>query len=121
MDIQEYLDGYSETQQAFVQEIFDWISEKYPQLKQEVKWKQPMYTHEGTFIIAFSLSKAHMSVSPEFKGMDVFKDKIEAAGYTQSKMLFRIKYTDKVNYDLLSEMIEYNIEDKAGYTKFWRD
>ena len=53
--------------------------------------------------------------------MDVFKDKIEAAGYTQSKMLFRIKYTDKVNYDLLSEMIEYNIEDKAGYTKFWRD
>lgn len=120
MDIQEYMENYSESQQAFIQKIFDWISETYPQLKQEVKWNQPMYTHEGTYIIAFSLSKAHMSVSPEFKGMEEFHDKIEAAGYSQAKMLFRIKYTEEVNYDLLSEMIEFNIKDKAGSTTFWR-
>lgn len=120
MDMKEYLDKYSGEQQAFIQEIFDWISEKYPKLRQEVKWNQPMYTHEGTYIIAFSLSKAHMSVAPERKGMEVFSEKIEAAGYTQSKMLFRIKYAEKVNYELLSEIIEYNIKDKAGFTKFWR-
>lgn len=120
MDLNEYLKQYTGEQQAFLQRIFDWIDENFPELKQVFKWNQPMYTHADTFIIAFSLSKAHISVSPEQRGMEVFHDKIADAGYSQSKMLFRIKYTENVNYELLREIIEYNMKDKAGYTKFWR-
>lgn len=120
VNIDEYLNKYSEEQQAFLQNILDWVDENFPELKLEVKWNQPMYVHEGTYIIGFSLSKAHVSVSPEQHGMEVFHDKVAAAGYSQSKMLFRIKYTEEVDYELLREMIEYNIKDKAGSAKFWR-
>lgn len=120
MDVEEYLNKHSGEQQQFLENVFDWMHENFPDLKQEIKWNQPMYIHEGTYIIGFSLSKAHMSVSPEQHGMEVFHDKIADAGYSQSKMLFRIKYTEEVNYELLREIIEYNIKDKAGFTKFWR-
>ena len=33
---------------------------------------------------------------------------------------FRIKWTDEVDYQLLDKMIEYNLEDKKGMTKYWR-
>lgn len=48
------------------------------------------------------------------------KKEIEQAGYSQTKMLFRIKWTDEVDYNLLRKIAAYNIEDKKGMTKFWR-
>lgn len=103
-----------------IEEILHWILEEYPNLKLEYKWSQPMFTHEGTFIIGFSIAKQHLSVAPEKITMDKFRNAIEEAGYTHSNQLFRIKFTDEVNYELLKEMIEFNIEDKRGYETFWR-
>lgn len=103
------------------EDILHWVLETLPNLKLEYKWNQPMFTNEGTFIIAFSSAKHHLSVAPEKYALDQFREKIEKAGYTHSNQLFRIKYTDEVNYELLKEMIEFNIEDKQGYTKFWRE
>lgn len=120
MDVETYLKQYSKEQQEFLENILEWVDGNFPELELEIKWNQPMYVHSGTYIIGFSLSKAHVSVSPEQHGMEVFHDKISTAGYSQSKMLFRIKYIEEVNYELLREMIEYNIKDKAGFTKFWR-
>lgn len=100
--------------------VIDYIKEEFPNLKLEIKWNQPMFINEDTYIIAFSASKNHFSVAPEYKGMEVFSEKIEKAGYSQTKMLFRIKYSDDVNYELLKEIIKFNIEDKKGLTSFWR-
>lgn len=98
----------------------NWIKQTFPQLSLEIKWNQPMFIHKGTFILAFSVSKNHFSVAPEQKAMEIFSDKIDDAGYSQTKMLFRIKYSQGVNYVLLKEIIQFNIEDKRGYDKFWR-
>lgn len=103
-----------------MEEILHWILETFPNLKLEHKWNQPMFTNEGTFIIAFSVSKNHISVAPEFYTMDKFRNAVEEAGYTHSKMLFRIPFKEEVNYPLLKEIIEFNIEDKQGYETFWR-
>lgn len=35
-------------------------------------------------------------------------------------MLFRIKWDQEVEYDLIGKMIEMNMEEKRGSTKFWR-
>lgn len=35
------------------EEVLTWITEKYPNLKKEIKWKQPMFTDHGTYIIGF--------------------------------------------------------------------
>ncbi len=103
-----------------MEEIFKWILEKFPNLKAEIKWNQPMFSDHGTFIIGFSTAKHHISVSPEEFGMEHFADDIVEAGYSATKGLFRIKWSEPVNYQLLEKMIEFNIVDKAGCTTFWR-
>ncbi|MGY3481850.1 iron chaperone [Staphylococcus cohnii] len=110
----------NDKQTATMEAIFNWISETFPELETTVKWNQPMYTHHDTFIIAFSKSKQHFSVAPEAKGMAEFTEQIEAAGYSQTNNLFRIKWTQDVNYALLKSIIQFNIEDKADCTTFWR-
>lgn len=103
-----------------MEEILHRIQTTFPQLKGEIKWNQPMFTDHGTFIIAFSIAKGHIAVAPESYALDLFKKEIEAAGYSCSKMIFRIKWNDKVDYDLLNKIIAYNIESKKEMTKFWR-
>lgn len=100
--------------------ILAWVSEKYPYLKQEVKWNQPMFSNEGTYIIGFSTAKKHIAVSPEKAGMVQFGTKINEAGYSSSEMIFRIGWDEKVDYDLLADIIDYQIKDKEGYSHFWR-
>ena len=47
--------------------IFQHLKTKFPHLQEEIKWNQPMFTDHGTFIIAFSVAKGHISVAPEEK------------------------------------------------------
>jgi len=106
--------------QEKLRSILNWIREKYPFLKEEIKWNQPMFVNEGTYIIGFSVAKKHIAVSPEKATMDKFREEIEAKGYGTSAMLIRILWKQEVDYDLLSELIEFQLEDKKGYENFWR-
>lgn len=101
-------------------EIFSNISDKFPELKEEIKWNQPMYTHHGTFIIGFSVAKHHIAIAPEAEALEHFAKAIKKSGYQRTKMLFRIQWHQDVDYELLEEMIAYNITEKRETTKFWR-
>jgi hypothetical protein len=105
---------------AKLAEILTRIGERFPNLSRRIAWNQPMFTDHGTFIIAFSTSKHHISVSPEKEGMVTFHDAIAKAGYEQSMMLFRIKWEDPVDYALLDAIIRANMLAKAECTTFWR-
>lgn len=100
--------------------ILDHIENKYTNLNQEIKWNQPMFVDHGTFIIAFSVSKEHIAISPESKTLQVFEQEIKEAGYKATKMLFRIKWNDEIDFGLIDKLIEYNIEDKKEMKKSWR-
>ncbi|WP_062106059.1 iron chaperone [Bacillus niameyensis] len=102
------------------EEVFNWIRSKYPQLKPELKWNQPMFTDHGTFIIGFSLSKKHLAVAPERVTIAHIEDDLEKAGYDYTKELIRIPWKSPIEYTLLEKMIEFNIFDKANCTTFWR-
>ena len=120
-DFQEYINGIDKPEQRErMASIFSYIRKTFPQLKEEIKWNQPMFTDHGTFIIGFSRAKDHIAVAPEAVVIDLFAQEIEKAGYSHTKGLFRIKWTDKVDYELLRKIIAYNIEDKKDMTKFWR-
>lgn len=98
--------------------IGDWISEKFPQLSIRFGWGQPMFTDHGTFIIAFSKAKKHLTVSPEVAGMQRFMKEIENNGYAHTDNTFRIGWQQPVDYELLRAIIQFNIEDKADYNAF---
>lgn len=102
------------------EEVLSWIANKFPNLEPQFKWNTPMFSVHGTYIIGLSIAKHHMSVSPEEVGITQFADDIAQAGYSATKGLFRIPWNKPVNYELLEKMIKFNIEDKAGYTNFWR-
>jgi len=103
-----------------LESIFEYIEKEFPNLEKRIAWNQPMYTDHGTFIIAFSFAKNHISVAPEAKGIEVFRDEITNIGYDCSVMLFRLPFNKKIDYTLLGRIIKFNIEDKKELTSFWR-
>lgn len=117
----EFLDSIDDIdKRKFVESILNHLKEKFPQLKEEIKWKQPMFTDHGTFIIGFSISKGHMAVAPEAVVISRFEEEIQRAGYSYTKELFRIKWSDKIDFELLEKIVSYNIAEKKDTDKFWR-
>ena len=56
-----------------LEQIFEHISTKFPNLESVIKWNQPMFTDHGTFIIGFSVAKNHLAVAPEAVTLDRFE------------------------------------------------
>lgn len=100
--------------------ILEWVSETFPELTAAYKWKQPMFMLGPTFIIGFSAASKHMAFAGEQHTMELFHDRLVAADLNPTKMLARIGWEAPVPYDLLAEIIEYNMETKRGFTTFWR-
>ena len=120
-ELEKYLSTIeNETHRECLRQIFDRITQTFPDLEYKTKWNQPMFLEHNTFIIGFSASKNHFSVSPEAKGMEQFSDEIREAGYSQTNNLFRIKWDDTVDFSLLERIIEFNRADKADCMTFWR-
>jgi len=101
-------------------EVLKWTANKFPNLERSIKWSIPMYSDHGTFIIGFSIAKYHFSVSPEPVAIKHFANEIKQSGYSSTNSLFRIPWNEQVNYELLKKIIEFNIQDKAECTTFWR-
>jgi len=117
----EYLAGIDNPDHLYrTNEILEWVVNKFPNLEPQIKWNTPMFSNHGTFIIGFSTAKNHLSVAPEEIGISHFADDIKKAGYSATKGLFKIPWNEQVNYELLEKMIDFNIQDKAEYTNFWR-
>jgi len=118
--LEEFLETIpDEVHRARLEHVLEWVEDNYPDLKLEIKWNQPMFTHDGTFILGFSASSKHFAVSPERQILDEFRDEIAEAGYSHSKALFRIRWTDEINYGLLEDLIDRSIEFKKGSKTFW--
>ena len=120
MTLEEYLRHIdSDGNRVVFHRLLKWAIETFPQLDLKMKWNQPMFLDHGTFIISFGVAKKHISVSPEKLILDEFRDEIEESGYGHSKMLFRVKYADSINYNLLKRIISRCIEVKKDYNHFW--
>jgi uncharacterized protein YdhG (YjbR/CyaY superfamily) len=117
----EYLAHIDNPQhRARTEEVLTWVTKKFPNLEPQIKWNKPTFTYHGTYIIMFATAKNHLSILPEEKTMVHFADEIAQAGYSASSRLFRIQWTEPVNYELLEKIIEFNIKDKADCSTFWR-
>ncbi len=73
-----------------LEELFEWTIKTYPQFSIVIKWNQPMFTDHGTFIIAYSTSKKHLSIAPETVTIATFKDDIEQSVYQHTDNIIKI-------------------------------
>ena len=117
----EYLERIENFEhRARMEEVLNWVLERFPMLIPKIAWNQPMFTDHGTFIIGFSVSKHHVAVAPENIVIKRFSEEIAEAGYEHTKELIRIPFDGPVDYSLLEKLIEFNIGDKADCSTFWR-
>jgi len=120
-EFKEYLDTLqNELARTRFTEVFDFIENTFPALVPVIKWNQPMFLDHNSFIIGFSATKNYMSISLEKPTQDFFLDQIVSSGYNHTNNLFQITWKQEVNYPLLQEMIQKNMEDKKNITSFWR-
>lgn len=117
----EYIKNIDEPlKQEKVEELLLWITDNYQSLTPVIKWNEPMFILNNTFIIGFSISKKHIAVSPEVKGIQQHEKEIDAANYEHTKNIIRIKWGQTINYELIKNIIDFNIVDKENSTAFWR-
>ncbi len=81
--------------------IFEFMEEKFPELVLEIKWNEPMFSFNNSFIIAFSVWKNHISISPEKYAIDIYKEKLLSFNYEVTSNLFKIKKDQEIDFDLL--------------------
>lgn len=101
-------------------QVLEWVRGEFPQLGFRFAWRQPMFTDHGTFIIGFSAAREHLAFSPEGAGVEHFKQLFAQAGLSHGTRLVRMRWDKPVPWDVLREVINFNISDKAGITSFWR-
>lgn len=110
----------NQTHQQRVREVLAWVHETFPSLEMRIAWNQPMFVMSGTFIIGFSVAKGHLAVAPESQTIEQFQSCFDRAGYTYGKNLLQIKWHQHIDYELLATIIQTNMREKHGHTKFWR-
>jgi len=101
-------------------EVLEWVHKTFPELKTRYAWNQPMFIDHDTFIVGFSVAKQHLAVAPELAGIIHFANDIKEAGFEHSQQLIKFPWNKPINYDLLQRVIQFNIEDKANVSTFWR-
>lgn len=100
--------------------VLDWVQTNYPYFDEEVKWKQPMFSNEGTYMFGFSVAKNHMAISPEKAGITKFEGELKEKGYDPTVMIFKVPWNKEMDYDLLKRIIDFQEKDKKGYDTYWR-
>lgn len=100
--------------------IFEFMEEKFPELVLEIKWNEPMFSFNNSFVIAFSVWKNHISISPEKYAIDIYKEKLLSFNYEITSNLFKIKKDQEIDFDLLFEIINFKIKDKSNSKTFFK-
>src|SRR5699024_2108486 len=118
--LQQYLATVSdEKHREAMESLIEWVANSFPELRLEIKWNQPMMIRNDTFIIAFSAAAHYVSIAPETTVLYEFLDRIKESGYGHTKMKFQITWDQKINYDLLRDIIERSIAFKKDSKTFW--
>lgn len=100
-------------------EVLNWVAKRYPELELRIAWKQPMFTHHGTYIIGFSTASKHMAMAPEHATMIHFKSLMRECGTDFSKVFTRQPWNEPFDYELLDAFIQHQLAEKQDITPFW--
>lgn len=114
-DLQKLLNKIDsdEHRRQFTQ-VMTWIAKNYPDFNMAIKWQQAHFEYNGTFIIGLNIAKQHMSFFIEKAGVRQFEEALKKAGYTYTESLYKVMWTDEMDYDLLKAVIDFQIADKRA-------
>ncbi len=103
-------------------EINNFIQKNFNNIKTEIKWNQLFYllSKNGTFILAISISKNHISFAPENVAIKKFENEFKRNNYVYTKNIFKVDNNKNIDFELVKRIIKFNINDKKDLLSFWR-
>lgn len=101
-------------------ELITWVDQNYPELKQKYVLSQPGFVLNRTYIVSFSEGKHHLLISTEKDAITKFSRDLLIRGFEHTQMHIQVPWDKDFDYDLLAQIIEFNIKDKEGNKSFWK-
>lgn len=107
----DYLDQIkNKNLQTRMRIILTWILIEYPDLETRMSRNKPIFIHNGALVIGFSAAKNHLSILLEPTCLNKFLPEIQMYGYSHTNNLFRMKWTEPLNYNLMRRIITSNLD-----------
>ena len=119
-EIKNYIGKLPEEQQEKLTEILTWLEKEFPELEGTIKYNQLMYVAHGTFIVGFKPAKAHIGLLCEEVGVEKFLSAASNLGLKNTKGRFILPWKSEVPFELMREIVKFNLADKADLTSFFR-
>lgn len=117
----DYLASLSDPQaKCLTEEILIWVTEHYPDLEKLITWSSPTFVAHGTHIISFKATKKHLAVTLEGPTIRHFSERFTQLGLKFGTMNVNFPWNLPLNTELLTDLIEFNLNDKKDLTSFWR-
>lgn len=107
MTINEYIETFPKEKQKIMMELYSYITQQFPMLKEKISWQMPtFYTKHN--IIHFAMNKHHLGIYPGSDAMEVFATEVQ--NYQPSKGAFHILLIQDIPFDLIHRIISYNLK-----------
>lgn len=118
---EDYLSTITEDeQQQITRDVLNWVSLNYPDMTHRIAWSCPAFVAHGTHIISFKQTKKHLAVSIEGTAVRHFAQRFDQSGLSYGKMNVNFPWHEPIPWTLLTDIIDFNLEDKKDLTNYWR-
>jgi uncharacterized protein YdhG (YjbR/CyaY superfamily) len=104
--LDDYLADADPRAQATVRAIFAALLKAQPGGSVVIAWNHPQLKVGDTYLFGVSLAKKHLLIAPwNTATLEVFRPRLESAGYTVNKKTIRVPLDWDVDVDLLTAMV----------------
>ncbi len=121
VNIDEYIDGFSENVQEILLEIRALIRKAAPDAQETISYQIPTFTFFGN-LVHFAAYKTHIGFYPTPSGIEKFQS--ELSGYEYAKGSVKFPLDEPMPYDLIKRMVQFRVMEnmekhvkKAGKNK----
>ncbi len=108
--IDEYISFQEESKQIGLQKIRAIIKKVVPKAIEGISYQMPVFKENGN-LVYFAASKKHYGFYPTAKPIEVFKEQLDAKGYTYSKGAIQFPCDQPIPVKLIQDIVKFRIKD----------
>jgi uncharacterized protein YdhG (YjbR/CyaY superfamily) len=107
-DIDEYISGYPEEIQQFLQEVRATIRKTAPQAVEIISYGMPAFKLNG-LLVWFAAHSKHIGFYPRASGIEAFKNELSI--YKWAKGSVQFPFDKPMPLGLIARIVEYRVEE----------
>jgi uncharacterized protein YdhG (YjbR/CyaY superfamily) len=116
-NVDEYIAGFDGEVREILETVRATIKKAAPKAEEIIAYRMPAY-RMNTVLVYFAANKNHLGFYPTGKGIEAFKEDLEA--YKWSRGTIQFPYSKKIPLGLISKIVKYRVQQdiaSAGSSK----